>query len=323
MFWIQFARMGLLKKLNEYASLLAATGTFVYVFLTFQMLRALKRESTREHRLRHLEDIKRQVAQPTREWLKSVVIPMLTGNTPSVLPKNVLKPKSHVTLGEPGYEIGRELASEFIAVETTSSQLFLHAKEEHFPGELSALARLVDQLTYLFEDCLSFVKSCADKMANNTPLPRVPTSPVSGEFADSDFLAAICFSDLLGRRVPEFRVNIPAVGGMEVSTNTGRMLARGPSDSVRAWSVKGVELIVEEWRKGGLPKRVAESHVLAIAVSTYLARLELTYDLIGNCKFVGGRGPGLASRVRRRLGVLWSRLWQSVMNGLPFGRPAG
>ena len=55
---------GFLDLLNRYSNILVALATLVYVVLTYRMLRALRRESTRELRLRHLQDIKEKVVQP-------------------------------------------------------------------------------------------------------------------------------------------------------------------------------------------------------------------------------------------------------------------
>ena len=49
-----------LRTLNEYATLIGAVATVVYVTLTYTMLRVLRRESLRDQRLRQLADIKVQ-----------------------------------------------------------------------------------------------------------------------------------------------------------------------------------------------------------------------------------------------------------------------
>src|ERR1019366_8236828 len=74
------AAMSFLQILNPYANLLSAFITFlllgltaVYVVLTWRNLKVFERTSLHEHRLRHLEDIKRLVAVPIREWFEQVL----------------------------------------------------------------------------------------------------------------------------------------------------------------------------------------------------------------------------------------------------------
>jgi hypothetical protein len=123
--------------LKNYANVLVALATLVYVALTYRMLGALRRESTRELRLRHLEDIKSQVVKPMLNWFDSQAIPALKGETSFVVVTATPTQRENVELGESPYDFKRELAVNVKPSDAKKGHLFYHAKEIHYQKELN------------------------------------------------------------------------------------------------------------------------------------------------------------------------------------------
>ena len=73
---------------------------------------------------------------------------------------------------------------------------------------------------------------------------------------------------------------------------------------VRSWKDKASRTVREEWARSNLGTRVSELLVQAVLVSTIMNKLELTYDLSGDCDYVGGEPRRLAAALRRLLSWL-------------------
>ncbi len=290
-----------LEWLKDYANVLVALATLVYVVLTYRMLKALRRESTRELRLRHLEDIKSQVVKPIHKWIESRAIPVLKGQGDLLGVGSTPIQRQNVELGEPAFEYRRELVLQISPQDLKRSHLFFHAKEMHFSKELARAENFLGDFEKLLSDCLTITKSWADAIAKATPLSRVSGTSGPQEGADPDFFAALYLKSLAGGREPEVRVNIPAPGGMEIFDNySGTLIARGPTEVIRSLHHNAKKVANDGWQKSGLGQRFQDLLRVASVVSNYVGRLELTYDLKGDCEYVGGRNPG-------RINRLWNR----------------
>jgi hypothetical protein len=291
--------------LKDYSNVLVALATLVYVVLTYQMLKALHRGSTRELRLRHLQDIKEKAVQPLHEWIKSRAVPALKGE--SNLQANFLIVSStpirreNVGLGEPAYDYKRGLAVNLHPSDAKTEHLYFHAKEIHFPKELDAAEHLLVEIEKLASDSLSVARNWADEMAKATALPRVSGTNCPTDCADSDFLAALCLKSLIAGREPDLRVSNPALDALEISDYAGTVVARGLTKDIQAWYSNAKKIATDGWQTSGLSERFQDVRREAIVVSEYVGRLELTYDLRGDCEYIGGRNPG---RIKR----LWQRL---------------
>lgn len=291
-----------LEWLKDYANVMVALATLLYVALTYRMLKALRRESTRELRLRHLQDIKSQVVQPIHEWIERRAIPVLKGQGDLLGVGSTPIQRQNVELGEPPFEYRRELVLQISPRDLRRSHLFFHSKEIHFPNELTAAERFLGDFEKLMSDCLTVARSWADEIASRTPLSRLSGTSGAQEVADSDFFAALYVKSLAGCREPELRVNTPAPGGMEIFDNySGTLIARGPTEVIRPLYSNAKKLANDEWKKSGLGGRFQDLLKKAILVSDYVGRLKLTYDLKGDCEYVGGRNPGRIKRSWHRL----------------------
>lgn len=286
--------------LKDYANVLVALATLMYVVLTYRMLRALRRQSTRELRLRHLEDIKSQVVEPMLQWIESKAIPVLKGEQNLVFVTSAPIQREKVALGEPVFDFRRELAVQINPGDARRGHLFVHARDIHFRKELSAAEFLIAELDGFLSDCLALAKNWADEMASATTLVRGPAS--TQEFADSDYFAALSLKCLAGQVSPQLRVNVPAPGGLEIfDSYTSTQIARGPTEVTRSWHENAWKVAREGWQGSGFARRLKELLTEAALVGELVSRLRLTYDLKGDCEYIGGRDPG---RVKR----LWQRL---------------
>jgi len=288
--------------LRDWSNLLVALATFLYVLLTWRMLRALRHESTREHRLRHLQDIKDQVAQPIGSWVDSTLITALRGGLFLVSPDRVPKQAKDNGTGEPitvhSYELVRCLA----LYQSGLSLLFLHAQQEHFPAELRLVGKLVSDTKGFLNDCLTFAKACAETTATATALPRLSSAAAAGgESADSDFMIALSLQRLLAGKEPGLFEQALPDGTIRLETNGGAQVGRGQRDLIRSWKDKALQTVREEWARSSLGTRVSELLAEALLVSTIMKKLELTYDLRGDCEYVGGEARRVAAALRRLL----------------------
>jgi hypothetical protein len=292
---------GFLDLLNRYSNILVALATLVYVVLTYRMLRALRRESTRELRLRHLQDIKEKVVQPLHDWINQSAVPALRGGANFLVVTSRPFQRQNVALGEPAYDCKLGLEVSLHPRDAIGGHLFWHTKQSHFPKELDAAEHLLEEIEKLTSDSLSVARQWADEMAKATPLLRGSGTVGTNECADSDFLATVCLTSLIANREPDLRVQVLVHGALEISDSGGRPVARGATDTVRAWYSSAKKIAAEGWQASGLGERVQDLLRETILVSELVSRLNLTYDLRGDCEYIGGRNPGRIKRLWRRL----------------------
>jgi len=295
----------LLHWLRDWSNLFVALATFLYVLLTRSMLKALRHESTREHRLRHLQDIKEQVVGPTKDWVDTSLIPALRGALPLVSTGRVLRQANDGRDGEPievrSYELVR-----WCRLYDPNSLLFLHAQQEHFTAELRVVGTLVSDVKTFLDDCLTFAKACAEITAKHTVLPRLPSAAAGqGGFADSDFMIAVSLQGLLAGRDPELFEQVLPDGTIRLETDAGSQVARGEKGVVDSWKGRALQTVREEWARSSLGKIVRRLLVEAVLVSTLMKKLELTCDLRGDCEYVGREPRRVAAALRKV--VNWRR----------------
>jgi hypothetical protein len=288
--------------LNKYGTLIGAVATIIYVMLTYRMLKVLRRESMRDQRLQHLADIKNKVITPIKQWLDNVVVPGLRGGAPIVSTSVVQRPRTHVVLGEPSTESVRQLVCNLPVHDAINSLLFLHAKQEHFPDEFEFVQACTSKLETLRSRLLQFANACADKVASGTSLGRTRAA-VAGpaEFADSDFLTALYVTHLLAGNTPDLQVMVPAPGAVEIRTLLGELVGRGGTDAVKSWHESAQRLLLERWRESNLGKLAVETVAQVLIASTKLNELQLSYELKGDCRYLGGPGPNRIKATLRPL----------------------
>jgi hypothetical protein len=287
---LQCGNMRFLHWLNEYANAFLALLTFVYVALTYRMLKALRRESTREHRLRHLEDIKAKVARPLREWLTSSAIPVLEGKIPPVFPGVIRVKRPNAQLGEHTHEDRLEMVSHSTNIER-GGHLFKHTQDNHFPTQFNAVEYFISDFQGLLNDFLEQTEIWASAAARATTLPRVTNpSPPPGEFADSDYIAALYLRYLISGNAPELKLTHPVPDATAVKEpGSGRPIAQAETRKVRSWLEASREIVERGWKENDFAARTRNALTTALLVREYLARLELTYDLGSDCEYVGGQ----------------------------------
>jgi len=236
---------------------------------------------------RHLEDIKTEVIRSIKQWLDSSVVPVLKGNRSMVSFERVPKHRIGVPLGESTSEFSNEIVATLASHPAAHSPLFDHARDEHFPLELSAFQKLDVRLAQLVSGVVTFARAGADRIAAATPLPRATAARAqAGDFADSDNLACLLLEDHLANRQTPFHF-VPTQGRVELRTYSSGMYARGKEDTVTAWYEAGREIIRTSWEESHLAKELRDILPRAIEVSKVIKELELTHDLRGDCRFVG------------------------------------
>lgn len=276
---------------NRYANLLLVFVTGSYVWLTWQNLKALQRASLRERELRHLEDTKRSVVYPLIEWIDSEAVQKLSGRSPLIQVKTLVVPKLTAPLGEGSYDFPRQLDSTLNEPKGISSALFMHAREIHFRKQLSEFEAFLATLRQFSSDCVTLARNCADRSASSTSLQRATADDRVPEAADSDALVEICLRDILvGHPKAQIGFNSPVAGALQVSDRvSGRVIGKGPSDAVRSWVESGVARVQDEWARSGLRGKIEALLNDAANVRRTLEAVVFTYDLHGDCEYVGGR----------------------------------
>lgn len=284
--------------LNNYANLLLAALTASYVWLTWRNLKALQRASLREPELRHLDDIKCNVARPLIDWLDSTAVKILTGSYPPIIVTNVPVQRPKVLVGERTYDYERQLQCQPLNPPAVHSSLYSHSRQAHFPSELARLDAFVAKERQLLSDWLDFARGCADEIARWTTLPRRAASDNIPDSADSDTLVEVCMRDaLLGKASPEISLSSPAPGILHVDDGyVGRRIGKGASALTQAWVEHGVGRFRDRWGESGLRERIDALLQEATSVRAALERIEFTQALPHGCEYVGGKGPGVFKR---------------------------
>ena len=169
-----------------------------------------------------------------------------------------------------------------------SNPLFDDARVEHFPEQLSAFEKLDVLLVQLVSGLVTFIRAGADRIAAATPLPRATAAGAqAGDFADSDNLACLLVTDLLGNRRTAFGFG-PGPGPVELRTFSGDEFARGEKEAVTAWYDAGRAIIRKSWEQSDLAERLTDILRQAVEVSRMINDLQHTCDLRGRCRYVCG-----------------------------------
>lgn len=289
--------------LNYYANLLLAALTATYVLLTWRNLKALQRASLREPELRHLDDIKRNVAHPLIDWLDNTAVKILSGSYPPILVANVSVPRPNAAVGERTYDYERQLQCQALNPPVVRSGLYSHSRQAHFPSELAQFDAFVARERQLLNDWLAFARNCADEIAQWTTLPRRAASDNVPDAADSETLVEVCMRDtLLGKASPEVSLSSRAPGILHVDDGyVGRPIGKGAAELTQTWVEHGVGLFRDRWGQSGLRERIDNLLQEAVAVRAALERIEFTQALPHGCEYVSGKGPNFFKRALHRL----------------------
>jgi hypothetical protein len=273
--------------------LLSVAVNSVYVVLTYKMLRAMHRDSLREHRLRHLDDIKTQLVRPLLEWTGLHVLPVIqqgVGPLPVIVVHETPIHRRDATPGDLSVEYRRQLGPTFQSRPAVSSSTFFkHAKEHHFPAQLGAYDEFIERLFRFFDDVTTFGRKCAGEIASATQLRR-GSEKGEGAFADSDAFVMACVRDFMGERRPQIGTHEEADGVLRVrDAYNGSALARGPHATVKDWFERAHEIMADRWSSSDLTERTHQLIAEGKRACEELRTLEHTYDLIGDCEYVGVR----------------------------------
>jgi hypothetical protein len=292
--------------LNKYANLLLASFTLIYVWLTYQMLKSLRHESLRDVRIRHLQDIKSDVAEPILAWFDNRVLPMLHGDLPfiSVTYVKIIRPTAQ--LDEPQYD--SELCLTRLPLGFPNmGHLFSHAERTHFGWMLRAVDDFKTQMGKLSEEYLKLANVCDEGISKRSLLPKLVGIAHPEEFADNCYCIEESLKCLLRGEWPEFRFEGP------VPFPAGRLLMRAPSDNrvvaigsrenVERWAELSRQEIEKRWNISDLETKTENLLASARLVREVVSRIVLTYDLRGDCEYIGGRSAG-------PLAKLWHRFFR-------------
>ncbi|MFL6436606.1 MAG: hypothetical protein ACJ71Q_03425 [Terriglobales bacterium] len=288
----------MLELLNHYANLLSVVVTLLllgltaaYVLLTWRNLKAFERASFHEHRLRHLQDIKQNVARPVVAWLADRVIPALKGHMTEkiVIVRSVPIRRSRPEIGQPSYDYGRQLGPAILIPETLASDLFNDARENHFGRRLAKLEEFNRKLETLIADLVAFARACADDIAAKTSLPRTSSFSTVADFADADYFVQSCLRDLIGGEHPNFATTRASTSALEIADRyaTNDVVARGPSAPLLAWVNESATYMAEKWANSPIQEALAYQLRDAKEVVQSIGAIDLTYSLPGDCDYVG------------------------------------
>ncbi len=286
--------------LNRYANLLLACLTLIYVWLTYQMLKSLKHESLREFRIRHLQDIKSDVMEPLLAWFDDRVLPMLGGKLPFVSTIYVKTVRPGAKTGEPQSNFVLQLGRSSVDF-PKMSHLFSHAKRTHFRSPLKAVDVFESELDTLWQEYLELATQCSQELSKVTSLPNRIGDAYPREYAENLCLIALCLPYLTRGEWPELRFE-----GARPFTS-GELLVRAPSDSqvvavgsrenVEKWVEASRQRIEKRWNISDLETKTKRLLAEAERVREAVSRIGLTYDLHGDCRYLGGQSAGLLAKL--------------------------
>ncbi len=288
--------------LNYYANLLLAALTATYVLLTWRTLKALQRASLREAELRHLDEIKSNVARPLIEWLDSSAVRILRGSYPPIFVTNVMVPRPNAAVGERTYDIRRQLDCQLLDPLAYRGGLFSHSRLNHFPNGLSQFEAFLAKERQFMSDLLVFARSCADEIARMTKLPRRSASENVPDAADTETLVEICIRDLfLGKAMPEIEFTTPTLGVLHVGDGyVARPIGKGATEPTKAWVENGIGRFRDRWKQSGLRERIDGLLQEAAALHAALEDIEFIQALPHECEYIGGKGPNFFKRMWHR-----------------------
>lgn len=291
--------------LNNYANLILAFFTLVYVWLTYQMLSSLRHQSLRDNRIRHLQDIKSEVAEPILAWFEKVALPMLSGDLPFVSTMHVKTVRPSTKFGESQHSF--ELRVVRSPVEFPKmGHLFFHAELTHFGLQLSSVDDFKTDFEELSQEYLSLADVCVNEIAKTAPLPRLlAVAHNSEEFADNCHIVAQSLTCLVRREWPELRREenlLSPPGGMLLrAQSSNSVIAIGSREHVEKWAEVSRQIIEKRWNISDLESKTRKLLSRARLVRELVSRIPLTYDLHGDCEYVGGRQAGPLTRLWRLL----------------------
>jgi hypothetical protein len=303
--------------LNQYANLLMVSVnillvglTGIYVVLTSRTLTALKEASLRDREAHHLREIKEEVIRPIVSWIRGTVIARFTGKTPELLmiwEGNDGKPQ-HVThtVDDP-FRPGRRLntpsdpdvpdvlgtwtSTEFGRI---TAFLYDHSKQDHFPRELLAFDRLLEDVRQLTGAIISFANESAKEIA----APDIPQALSSqdqnamSEWTNPHVLAVECIQAILqGKNDPGFRLApFPDFHQLTTAKNRGIGKAAHP-EKLQRWSDLSLSRVRKRWEHSDLPERVRNLLKNAASVSQSIEQIRFTQSLGIDCELVSGKRP--------------------------------
>lgn len=296
--------MGILEILNHFANLISACVTSllviltsIYVVLTWRNLKELQRASSREHKLRHLADIKTLVSGPILEWLDSEALPKLRGGPPAqalIIMNSIPVRKQHTQVGDALYEYRDELGSSLsfsgtLGADLFNNDLFDDARRNHFPRQLDSVLNFVNESQKFAEEIVHFCKEWVNYIASRTTLPR--RAAPGSELADPQVFVEVCVRCLLAGEPPNFRRTNPppAPGVVEFvdSASPTRIVARGMSAQVLSWMNESKSYVESQWQENRMGKKGNLLIQEAATVRQACDALQLTYVLPGECEYVG------------------------------------
>jgi hypothetical protein len=270
-------------------SIAAVAINTVYVVLTYRMLTYMRRDSLREHRLRHLDDLKAQVIQPLWVWIDSSAIPSLDGRQNLINMTSTAIPREGAPLGDLSVSFKRHLVGGCPPPIQAQSALFTHAKEIHFKAEMRAFEDFERRRRGYLVEIVALARQCADSIAAMTQLPRRGSFEGGTNFIDSDLFVAASFKDLVGGNIPQI-TQYPGPGndGLITLQHGNGTLAIGEPTEIRRWWEQANVAVKSSWDNSEATAQAHQLLVEANRVKEALISLEHTYDLPRDCEYVGG-----------------------------------
>jgi hypothetical protein len=267
---------------------LALVINVVYVALTFMMLRATKRDSLREHRLRHLEDIKQLVARPLIDWLEDTSIPAVDGRQLPINVRDTPIPRSNAELGDVRVDYRRHLEPTWHTPPEMQGRLFKHARDVHFPMPLKAFEEFENRQKQFLAEMAALGRECANAIARMTKLTR-RSGNAGPNTADADNFVAGCFKDFLCELRPQTTRYEPSDQVFQIQHGYTGTLASGPRVEIEDWWKRADAEVVDRWAKTDMFRRARQLVAEAQVVREHLRELEYTYDLGKDCEYVGAK----------------------------------
>jgi len=272
--WIAF----LVALLNQYANLLLAIITGVYVYLTWKTLKALERSGLRDLENKHLADIKAQVVTPMLRWLDFGVMEKLRGRDDAV---GIMYALGY----EPSFHAPRQLYPPNLQhIEGFSPDLYEHAKQEHFTQfhKYKAFREMVEQF---FGTLAEFGNKCCSEIQALTSLPRYDGDRNKNYF-DCEGAVQFCLREIVGGREPRFYINTDKGVSTATTAYSSEGVARGPDEEVKKWLDQSTKLIEKSWGDARLRERIQLTLDDAEKLRDTIRQIELTYALPKSCKYV-------------------------------------
>lgn len=297
--------------LNQYANLLLALITLIYVLLTWRGLGEARQASLREREARHLQEIKDNVIQPILDWINGTVLDRFTGKSPELLRVSggyEGQPRQLCHTVDDPFRARQPLGAASDSVElnplapwesTESGRipkvLYDEAKRDHFADELREFDRLLDEVTQLAGTFVSIANKCGKDISDSGILPVVPpeNENATAEWGKPYLLAAECIeSFLLGRNDPKTWIQtVPPFSSLLNAKNEALAKAeQRQQDKLNRWRDFGLEKVRTRWQSDDLQSRVKTVLKDAHSVRGRIDGLRFTHSLV-DCELVSGKKP--------------------------------